>query len=363
MHTPSTASSLLAFAILVGCSSSPKPSPVSPEVSAASPSADEEPPPSEAEPPPPAQPCPDRDACLKAGQAAEEAKDLELAEKMLKHACELESAQGCNSLALLIDEKHPVAGLALKRKACLLGSSGGCSNAAEHLRESDPASAVPFYTKACVGFAKEKETFVQNMTCFRGSATAYGAKLYGPALEMASLICVEDSRGGCDIAGVLYTRGLGVDQDLDRAQELFRFGCEGGDQKACAHGEKLTKLRAEEAGPSSTLRVANANITIGSIAVNGVTINDLECRSQGGGFGSLLAGPAFVKTIAKRKRKLMACSSEGEVRLRWKAKGGRLTDLEAKGSTPAIEACIVKALKGAKSTVEGTCAATLPFAQ
>ncbi len=107
------------------------------------------------------------------------------------------------------------------------------------------------------------------------------------------------------------------------------------------------------------LDVANANITMGSVTVDGLTMTDFACQA-GGGLGALLAGPTMAGMLSKKKAALKACSPKGgTARVRWTAAGGKITKVESKAQTPQIEACVVKAVSSVPATMDGTCAATI----
>lgn len=102
---------------------------------------------------------------------------------------------------------------------------------------------------------------------------------------------------------------------------------------------------------------AGTNLRIGSMTVDGLTLEDVACKADGlGVFGSMVV----VGAIAKKKAALNACAPKGDKpRVQWVAAGGRLGSLKVKASTPQVEACVAKALSGAAAPFEGTCAATL----
>lgn len=102
---------------------------------------------------------------------------------------------------------------------------------------------------------------------------------------------------------------------------------------------------------------AGANMRVGSMTVDGLTIEDLACRADGlGVLGSMLVAGG----IAKKKAALTACAPKGDKpRVEWTAAKGKVGVVNVKASTPAIEACVKKALAGTPAPFEGECAATL----
>lgn len=93
------------------------------------------------------------------------------------------------------------------------------------------------------------------------------------------------------------------------------------------------------------------------MAVDGLTVEDLACRADGlGVFGSMLV----VGGIAKKKAALDACAPKGDrPRVEWAAAKGVVSNVKVKASTPAVEACVTRALSGTKAPFEGECAATI----
>jgi hypothetical protein len=102
---------------------------------------------------------------------------------------------------------------------------------------------------------------------------------------------------------------------------------------------------------------AGANLHVGSMAVDGMTVEDLACHADGLG---LLGSMLVVGGISKKKAALEACAPKGDrPRVEWTAAKGVVGKVKVKASTPAIEACVTKALNGTKAPFEGECAATL----
>lgn len=102
---------------------------------------------------------------------------------------------------------------------------------------------------------------------------------------------------------------------------------------------------------------AGANLRVGSMTVDGLTVEDLACRADGlGMLGSMIVAGG----IAKKKAALVACAPKGDKpRVEWTAAKGKVAVTAVKASTPAVEACVKKALAGTPAPFEGECAATL----
>lgn len=338
----------LAVVLLAGCGVPPPP-------------ATPEPPPAP-EPPPlaapsPSRPCATKEACFAEGERAEKDKDATRAHRYFKHACELGHGGGCNKAAFSLagddknEEKH-----ALFLQACELGHDGvggfardgvGCFNAAEHVREREPDKALRLYVKGCAaGFVS---------ACERGSLHALALGDDAAAFQMAGRGCDEKHSATCNTLGVLYAKGKGVPPDLDKASSLFKRACEAQDDNGCDNVKKLGG-----AGGGKDLDVLGANLDMSSLTADGFTMERITCRAEGGGLAALVLGPALGAVVASKRVALRACSPKGgEARVRFDMAGGRISAVEARAATPAIEACVIKALKTAAAPMKGTCAMTL----
>lgn len=104
--------------------------------------------------------------------------------------------------------------------------------------------------------------------------------------------------------------------------------------------------------------IDGANLTMGSLEVNGLKAENLSCKLEGG--GGLLAGPATLGALAKQKAPLDACvESPTRARVAWTA-AGTLTDIHVADAPNAKSArCIAKALAAVKAPGNGKCAVTL----
>lgn len=100
---------------------------------------------------------------------------------------------------------------------------------------------------------------------------------------------------------------------------------------------------------------AGANLHVGSMTVDGLTLQDVACHADGLG---LLGSMIVVGSIAKKKAALDACG-KGKTRIEWAASKGSVSKATAKGDNAKMDACVAKVLKGAVAPFEGECAATL----
>lgn len=99
---------------------------------------------------------------------------------------------------------------------------------------------------------------------------------------------------------------------------------------------------------------AGANLHVGSMTVDGLTIENLACRAEGLGIlGSMLV----VGGLSKKKAALDACG-KGKVHVQWTAAKGSVSQVTAKAdNNTKMEACVTKVLKGTQAPFEGECAA------
>jgi hypothetical protein len=302
--------------------------------------------------PPQDAPCATKDACLEAGARAEGAQDLARAQKLYRRACHKGSGRGCHSAALLLEgDANAGKRYALFREACVLGYDGAtCFTTAERLREANPREALAFYRRGCAAGSVK--------ACARGSVDALGVGDDAAALEMATRGCDDTRADTCDALGVLHAQGRGVPRDEARALALFHKGCAAHDPSACDHEKKLGAATPPRSGDG--FEVPNANLRMGSLTVDGFTMDSVVCRAENAGLAVLLLGPALGSRIAAKQAPLRACSPKGgEARVRFAMAGGRITSVEAKAATPAVEKCVTRALERAPAPAKGMCAMTL----
>jgi hypothetical protein len=103
--------------------------------------------------------------------------------------------------------------------------------------------------------------------------------------------------------------------------------------------------------------VPGANLNIGRLEADGLVTKDIECKSDGGGGLGLLGMVLVTAWMSQHKSALDACAPAGsETRVVWKARGGKVTEIAAKGNA---KACVEKTLRPGKPAFDGHCAATV----
>lgn len=297
--------------------------------------------------------CSDDEDCVAKASAHQDAGRTAEALAMYQAGCDEGGVSSCEWLASVVPNSEPQLKRATWARACELGSTRACFNLAEDTRSEDPSGALALYTKACAGSSGGELA----TSCGRGALEAYKAKDFKAAKTMAGTICNKTSSAGCGLLGVLHAKGEGVPQDVKRARGYLKRGCEAKDEEACRNLKAL-EVAVEGARVAEVLPVEGANVSIGSIGVDGLQATDLKCRREGGGglFGGAMGA---ISGIAKRKKRLMACGSKPEdVRVRWTTSGGRIKTVEVEASSKKVSSCVNKALKGADAAFGGTCAAT-----
>ncbi|HEU4533808.1 MAG TPA: hypothetical protein VFS00_06805 [Polyangiaceae bacterium] len=300
--------------------------------------------------PGPATGCASKEACYDGGRKAEMANDPAKAKGFYKTGCELGDGESCNEMAVKF-AADPGQKSSLGQKACELGSGAGCFNLAEETRKaSKEKEAIALYEKSCNGHWPTASA--KPVACKRGSVTAFRAGDAEAAARMSQAICNDQYTEGCGVLGVLYVQGKGVAADEAKGRELIHRACEKGDEEACGNEKKLG---APAAAPAD---VPGANVTVASLNADGFTITDLACKSNG--MNAQLGGPALAATLAKKKQALDGCATQPtQVRVRWTAEGGRVTQAEAKSGDPKVEACVVRTMKTVNGAPAGVCATTM----
>jgi hypothetical protein len=160
----------------------------------------------------------------------------------------------------------------------------------------------------------------------------------------------------CARWGAALRDGRGTDRDVDHALHAFDDGCKLGDERSCeARDVEQVRRSATRSGG-----VADANLQIGSLTTNGVTVDNVTCKSSSGG-GGLLGSVAVGKPFADKKRSLDACvkGKSHTTRVRWTSRNGRMAKVEVISGDDSSNRCIEHALTGARSAVAGTCAASI----
>ncbi|MBK9266982.1 MAG: hypothetical protein IPM54_45305 [Polyangiaceae bacterium] len=103
--------------------------------------------------------------------------------------------------------------------------------------------------------------------------------------------------------------------------------------------------------------VPGANISIGRLEADGLVTKDIECKSEGGGGLGLLGMVLVTAWMSQQKSALDGCAPAGsETRVVWRARGGKVTEIAAKGDA---KACVERALRPGKPAFDGHCAATI----
>jgi TPR repeat protein len=172
------------------------------------------------------------------------------------------------------------------------------------------------------------------------------------ALPLFERGCAADDAEACYNLGAVHGDGLGVAPDLVVAEQWMRRACELGDQDGCAGAEQLAAAQDPNA-------IANANLSVGSMDVNGMTIQDLQCRMSGGG-GGLFGSMALVATLADKKKALDKCAPKGAAPIvRWDFEGGKTKVVNVDDPSAQVAACIEKVMKKVPATMEAQCRATL----
>ncbi|HEY8078580.1 MAG TPA: hypothetical protein VIF62_30830 [Labilithrix sp.] len=172
------------------------------------------------------------------------------------------------------------------------------------------------------------------------------------------------ARGSACLAwGSALRDGRGAELDIDKALRAFDDGCKLGDDGACRARRdldaELTRRRTAEAAAASG--VDGANLQIGSLTTNGVTVENIACRSSGGALGGLFGSVALGKPFADKKKALDACVKRDahKARVRWSTSNGRMSHVEVISGDDPSNRCIERALAGARTTAPGTCAASI----
>lgn len=320
------------IAALAACGSS-TPAPESPSV----------------EPPPPA-------TATAPSEPAKSKLPPELAD--LEARCNLGTGEACVALGKAYYNgqgvpKDPAAGAALVRKACDAGTAADCYDVGSVLWTGedgvpeDKPTSLAFIEKACKG-----------------------------GVDRA-----------CAFLGVVYQQGHGVEEDMAKARTNFEQACRLGHSVSCGFVETIDRSAARRASSSKGTGVANAdvekadepaakpsgpavpgvpnaNLSVGSIDVDGMTAKDISCRLESGGgfgiFGAMMGPSVAIGSLAKKKAQLDACAPGGaEPRVTWSFAGGRTTQVSVDGVPDKVKSCVEKVVKSAVATADGECAATL----
>ncbi|WAS91798.1 hypothetical protein [Nannocystis punicea] len=168
------------------------------------------------------------------------------------------------------------------------------------------------------------------------------------ALAVAAGACERGNSVGCLIAAVVHDKGLGVAVDPAAATAFIDKACALGDAQGC-------QAKAARA-PRSPAFIAEANLTVGSIAADGLELRDLMCDVTGG--MPMLGALVIAGSLAKQRRALDKCAPAGQAfAATWTFADGKTRDVAASGGSPAANACVEKALARAVATLDGRCGA------
>ncbi|PCC69891.1 hypothetical protein SAMN02745121_08173 [Nannocystis exedens] len=170
----------------------------------------------------------------------------------------------------------------------------------------------------------------------------------GRALAVATGACERGNSAGCLIAAVMHDKGLGVAVDPAAANAFIDKACALGDAQGCQ-----AKAARAPRGPAF---IADANLSVGSIAADGLELRDLMCDVTGG--MPMLGALVIAGSLAKQRRALDKCAPAGQAfAATWTFAGGETRDVAASGGSPAANACVEKALARAVATLDGRCGA------
>jgi hypothetical protein len=174
------------------------------------------------------------------------------------------------------------------------------------------------------------------------------------AASMSEKSCNADDAGGCLVHGLLARDGQGTPKDKERAILDLDKACRRGLEQAC-----IAKM--ELAPPSPPKPDSDAEVSVESMTVGGLTITNLRCKleSASGGHGMLAMGA----TLASRSGAMKECVKKAtDVSVRWSSKGQIATDIQVDSSDVALKSCVERALAGSTVPLPCTCSATVHLA-
>ena len=242
--------------------------------------------------------------------------------------------------------------LTLFAKACDAGLGLGCHNAGiitalgKGMAEDLPRGYA-FFSRGCeLGHAPA--CGLSGTMLFKGQGVAQDEAAAIPLLEKG---CTADERLACLNLGAAYANGDGVAVDLDKSEAFSRQACRLGNESGCQNAEKIAKAKAQQAHG-----VAGANLTVGSLTADGLTLADMSCRADGLG---LLGTVVIASSLSKKRTQLKACTQGKPARVRWSFSGGHITTVKGEDMPAAAAACVERALRGAATAGDGECAATI----
>jgi hypothetical protein len=237
-----------------------------------------------------------------------------------------------------------------------------CATLGIDLKKRGDASARVALSKACAGAVRSIDACAVLTLLYLDDESVDAAVLADAARHGCATLGAEDGEKdarakSCAALGVLFHEGKGVDKDLDRARRAFDDACKLGHARSCDAKREVDEDAQRAADAASG--VPGANVRIGSVSTNGVTVEQIACRSEG--VGGLVGSLAIGKPFADKKRQLDGCAkgSPHKARVRWTEKNGRMSDVKVISGDDPSNKCIERVLTGSVATVPGTCAASV----
>ena len=131
--------------------------------------------------------------------------------------------------------------------------------------------------------------------------------------------------------------------------------------QAMGGAPSVTEGEATPAGeaplPDVDPNVADANITMGNMTVDGLVLTNLRCAAPSAG---LFGAVTVVAGITARNAELKGCLGEGEnVVVRWTQTGSSIETVVASSESTATARCVMDALRGAPASSAAECGAVL----
>ena len=129
------------------------------------------------------------------------------------------------------------------------------------------------------------------------------------------------------------------------------------EQPAATAGQAPNAPAAEEPLAAVDPAVANANISMGNMTVDGLTMTNLQCAAPNAG---LFGAVTVVAGINAKNAELKECLSPGDrITLRWTQSGTAIETVQASSDNASAARCVMTALQGAPSSTAGECGAVL----
>jgi hypothetical protein len=320
--------------LCVACGSAAPPSPV--DARTASTAATPKP------PAPPAPACKGAEDCFAQGKVALAAGDAH-ARELLGKACEgeLRETTSFDTVSAIIDA------CVLLGRAYQSGKGG----------EVDNEKARAAFGRSCAGVVSSID----------GCAWLVKVSRAGTSHAPNDVSLLRAAQSGCSTrAATEENRAVRGESCLVLAsgtrgrtkERAFTDACTLGVEEGCTAAKALAAAATPQ--PATPSDVEGANLTMGGMTVDGVSLADIACKTDGG-LGSLFGGMTVGVGFKSKKAKLDACSPKGVVatRVKWVSAGGRMTNVHATGNDASTNRCVERALAGAVATTAGVCAATV----